>query len=68
MDQVVDPPVDLVALTRALIDIDSTTGREHGAGEWLAGRLARYDGILMPGGADLAAMARAHCPTAPVSA
>ena len=40
MDQIVDPPadppVDLVALTRALIDIDSTTGREAEAGRWLA--------------------------------
>ena len=32
MDQV----VDLVALTRALVDIDSTTGREADAGRWLA--------------------------------
>ena len=39
MDQVVDPPVDLVALTRALIDIDSTTGREADAGRWLANYL-----------------------------
>ena len=31
MDQI----VDLVALTRALIDIDSTTGREAAAGQWL---------------------------------
>ena len=31
MDQV----VDLVALTRALVDIDSTTGREADAGRWL---------------------------------
>ena len=31
MDQI----VDLVALTRALIDIDSTTGREAAAGRWL---------------------------------
>ena len=30
-----DPIVDLVALTRALIDIDSTTGREGAAGQWL---------------------------------
>jgi len=29
-------PVDLVALTRALVDIDSTTGREADAGRWLA--------------------------------
>ena len=32
MDQV----VDLIALTRALVDIDSTTGREGDAGRWLA--------------------------------
>jgi acetylornithine deacetylase len=31
----VDQIVDLVALTRALIDIDSTTGREAAAGQWL---------------------------------
>src|SRR5205085_11718713 len=29
-------PVDIVALTRALVDIDSTTGREGAAGRWLA--------------------------------
>ena len=29
-------PVDIVALTRALVDIDSTTGREGEAGRWLA--------------------------------
>jgi acetylornithine deacetylase len=29
-------PVDIVALARALIDIDSTTGREQEAGRWLA--------------------------------
>jgi len=28
--------VDLIALTRALVDIDSTTGREGDAGRWLA--------------------------------
>jgi acetylornithine deacetylase len=31
--------VDLVGLTRALVDIDSTTGREAEAGRWLAGYL-----------------------------
>jgi acetylornithine deacetylase len=31
--------VDVVALTRALVDIDSTTGREGEAGRWLAGHL-----------------------------
>jgi acetylornithine deacetylase len=29
-------PVDVVALARALVDIDSTTGREGEAGRWLA--------------------------------
>jgi acetylornithine deacetylase len=29
-------PVDLVGLTRGLVDIDSTTGREGEAGRWLA--------------------------------
>jgi len=29
-------PVDLVSLARALVDIDSTTGREGEAGRWLA--------------------------------
>jgi acetylornithine deacetylase len=33
-------PVDLVALTRSLVDIDSTTGREAEAGHWLADYLA----------------------------
>jgi acetylornithine deacetylase len=32
-------PLDLVAFARALIDIDSTTGREGAAGEWLAAQL-----------------------------
>jgi len=34
----VDPvnAVDIVAVTRALVDIDSTTGREGAAGRWLA--------------------------------
>ncbi len=31
--------MDPVALTRALVDIDSTTGREESAGRWLAGQL-----------------------------
>src|SRR5206468_660796 len=37
----VDPvaPVDVVALTRALVDIDSTTGREGAVGAWLASYL-----------------------------
>jgi len=29
-------PVDIVSLTRSLVDIDSTTGREAAAGRWLA--------------------------------
>jgi len=32
-------PVDPVRLTRDLVDIDSTTGREHEAGAWLAAYL-----------------------------
>ena len=36
MDPVTPAPVDIVALTRALVDIDSTTGREGAAGRWLA--------------------------------
>lgn len=35
MDSVAPPAVDPVALTRALVDIDSTTGREGEAGRWL---------------------------------
>jgi acetylornithine deacetylase len=33
-------PVELLAFARALIDIDSTTGREEAAGRWLADRLS----------------------------
>ena len=44
MDQVNAPArVDLVSLTRALCDIDSTTGREAEAGRWLAGHLRELD-------------------------
>ena len=32
-------PVDIVALTRSLVDIDSTTGREADCGRWLANYL-----------------------------
>jgi acetylornithine deacetylase len=32
-------PVETLAFARALVDIDSTTGREAQAGQWLAGRL-----------------------------
>src|SRR5436309_11370240 len=31
--------IDIVALTRGLVDIDSTTGREGDAGRWLAAYL-----------------------------
>ena len=41
MDSVADP-VDIVALTRALVDIDSTTGREGAAGRWLADYLRAH--------------------------
>src|SRR5262249_21608690 len=30
------PPVDLLHLTRSLVDIDSTTGRETAVGRWLS--------------------------------
>jgi acetylornithine deacetylase len=36
VDSVTASGVDLVALTRSLVDIDSTTGREHEVGRWLA--------------------------------
>jgi acetylornithine deacetylase len=39
VDQIVRAGVDLVELTRGLVDIDSTTGRESEAGRWLAGYL-----------------------------
>ena len=29
-------PLDLLGLTRSLVDIDSTTGKEHDAGAWIA--------------------------------
>ena len=35
MDSVVSSPVDVISLTRALVDIDSTTGRENAVGRWL---------------------------------
>jgi acetylornithine deacetylase len=34
-------PVDIVSLTRSLVDIDSTTGREGECGRWLADYLRR---------------------------
>jgi acetylornithine deacetylase len=39
VDSVTAPAVDVIALTRALVDIDSTTGREAEAGAWLASYL-----------------------------
>ncbi len=39
MDPIALPPVDLVALTRSLVDIDSTTGREADVGRWLSSYL-----------------------------
>jgi acetylornithine deacetylase len=36
VDSVTARGVDLVALTRSLVDIDSTTGRERDAGRWLS--------------------------------
>jgi acetylornithine deacetylase len=39
VDPIASPRVDLVELTRALVDIDSTTGREADAGRWLANYL-----------------------------
>ncbi len=43
-------PVDPVALTRSLVDIDSTTGREGEAAAWLAGFLRglRYTVVEQP--------------------
>jgi acetylornithine deacetylase len=34
-------PLNVVSFARALIDIDSTTGREHAAGQWLTRSLER---------------------------
>ena len=43
-------PVETLAFARALIDIDSTTGRERAAGDWLAGVLRGrgYDVVEQP--------------------
>src|SRR5687767_1066094 len=43
-------PIDPVALTRSLVDIDSTTGREAEVGHWLAGFLRGrgYDVVEQP--------------------
>jgi acetylornithine deacetylase len=43
VDSVTGVGVDLVALTRSLVDIDSTTGRERDAGRWLAEYLRTLD-------------------------
>jgi acetylornithine deacetylase len=39
VDQIVRAGVDVIELTRGLVDIDSTTGREGDAGRWLASYL-----------------------------
>ena len=36
-------PVDIVSLTRSLVDIDSTTGREGACGRWLADYLRKRE-------------------------
>src|SRR6185437_13177769 len=36
LDPLMAEPVDVASLTRGLVDIDSTTGREGAAGRWLA--------------------------------
>ncbi len=46
MDPLGAPPVDLVGLTRSLVDIDSTTGREADAGRWLSSYL-RGRGLIV---------------------
>jgi acetylornithine deacetylase len=43
VDSVTTSGVDLIALTRSLVDIDSTTGREREAGRWLARYLRTLD-------------------------
>ncbi len=40
-------PLDVVGFARALIDIDSTTGREQAAGAWLAKELRTYGYAVM---------------------
>jgi acetylornithine deacetylase len=40
-------PVDVVSLTRSLVDIDSTTGREGEAGRWLADYLRAHGFAVM---------------------
>jgi len=51
VDSVADP-VDIVALTRALVDIDSTTGREGAAGRWLADYLRAHGWMVVEQGVD----------------
>ena len=74
-------PVDLVSLTRSLVDIDSTTGREGACGRFLADYLrgrgwsveeqrvdnTRFNVIAMPGGASSAATAPGATPASGVS-
>ncbi len=45
-------PTDIVALTRALVDIDSTTGREGAAGRWLADYLRAHGWTVVEQGVD----------------
>ena len=47
-------PVDIVALTRALVDIDSTTGREGAAGRWLADYLRGHGWAVVEQAVDAA--------------
>ena len=51
MDSVADP-VDIVALTRVLVDIDSTTGGEGAAGRWLADYLRAHGWTVVEQGVD----------------
>ncbi len=46
MDSVTHPPVDVVALTRALVDIESTTGVETSVGRYLSAYL-RTRGLIV---------------------
>jgi acetylornithine deacetylase len=71
----VDQVVDLITLTRALVDIDSTTGREADAGRWLADYLRtlgfpvteqpvdaeRFNVIAGPGDADVVLSTHFDC-------
>jgi acetylornithine deacetylase len=50
VDQVVRAGIDIIELTRGLVDIDSTTGREGDAGRWLASYLrdAGFQVVVQP--------------------